>query len=664
MADATGITSDQLADHQQGKTYLPIASHAIIGNMRTAALISIDGSLESYCVPNFDSPSVFARILDRQKGGHFSINPSATLSYRVKQSYLPNSNILATRYFADCGVALVTDFMPRPHHSGQPLLEWVVRKVEVLRGRVPLRVECAPAFDYARASHTMTFKVDATAPVVGQQTAVFSSSDLTLDLRYVVQGTEDVAAPSVELNEFDLRKQGHKGTSVSADFELVAGQSVTFILRVPPVDLDGVLNPRLSSELVEALADDTVDYWHDWIAKSRYHGRWRENVERSALALKLLTFEPTGAIVAAPTFSLPEYIGGQRNWDYRYTWIRDSAFTMYALLRLGFSEEADAYLDFVFNCVKKRNEDGSLNIVYSIHGDRNITEETLDHLEGHACSRPVRIGNGAVDHIQLDIYGELLDAVYLSQKWGKPLTYEQWRHTRSIIDYVVEHYTDLDLSIWEPRGAWFNYTYSKVMMWVAMDRALRIADEHSLPVPRRQEWLAARDTLYDLVQDRSWNAKEGFYGQSFETNDVLDSAVCIMPLVFFASATDDRFISTLDKILAPREQGGLMTNGLIYRYDTTKVNDGVGGEEGTFCLCTLWAIEALARVGRYDPKRLKLAVRMFDDFLQYSNHVGLCTEEIGPAGEGLGNAVQAFTHVTLISTAFNLSRELDGGDFA
>lgn len=679
--------------------YLSIGDHGLIGNLRTAALVSIDGSVESYCVPNFDSPSIFARILDKDKGGHFAIFPKTPFS--TKQNYLPNSNILQTKFMNDRGVATVTDFLPRQPSSAttRPLLSWLIRRVECVRGTLPLRLECAPAFNYARSPHTteiihdtsIAHTSDPCAPgsdAKPHMKALFSSpeADLDLDLRYVSESSlENVAEPEIDFRKYDLMGQGHLGLSVQSDFELVEGQAVTFILRTPlkhaypdavkpskekadqlgvsferlvmtTSDLRAPEDPILTKSLMRELLNATNSYWNAWIRRSTYQGSWKEAVNRSALALKLLIYEPTGAVIASPTFSLPEYIGGTRNWDYRASWIRDSSFTLYALIRLGFTYEANAYMSFIFDRVKDKNPDGSLNIMYTIHGEKLFPEEELSHLDGHKGSKPVRIGNGAIDHVQLDIYGELMDCIYLGQKYGRPLGYDMWIAVRELVDYVVKVRNNPDLSIWEVRGAQKHFTYSKVMMWVAIDRGLRLAEKRSFPCPQRNKWLEARDQLYEDIMEKAWNKELQIFGQSYEDTDVLDSSLLIMPLVFFSTPADPRFISTLKRVLLTPERGGLTSNGLVYRYDVTKSDDGVGGEEGTFCLCTLWCIEALARAGEYEKPLLNKAIAMFEDFLQYTNHVGLCTEEISPAGDGLGNAVQGFTHVTLISAAYNLSR--------
>ncbi|KAF8507955.1 Six-hairpin glycosidase [Hysterangium stoloniferum] len=681
--------------------YIEIQDHGLVGNMRTAALISLDGSVESYCVPHFDSPSIFARILDKDKGGHFSIFPDCD-GYSIKQAYLPSSNVRSL-LMRDSLVNSITDFLPlNDSQQTKPLLFWLIRKVEVIRGKIPLRMECAPAFNYARSAHTTELLPDlsadpsnsaaeptATTPLPDKAEFVSPDAKLSLDLRYVSEALGDfVKPPNVKLELLDLSHKGHLGPAVCSDMILEEGQAVWFVLRVPP-EGTGVKRPRatkeradelgvpfaallmgdsklrpaddpiLTTSLLNALAKATYLFWQNWIRKSTYEGSWREAVHRSALALKLLIFEPTGAIVASPTFSLPEMIGGTRNWDYRYftSWIRDSSFTLYALIRLGFTQEAHAYMEFIFSRLQHRNADGSLQIMYTIHGGKDLEEIELTHLDGHKGSKPVRIGNGAADHLQLDIYGELLDCIYLSQKFGKPLSYDI-----DLVPVLISStkYIIVNIGHREVRVQKKHFTYSKIMMWVAIDRGLRLAEKRSFPCPNRMVWYTTRDSIYEDIMTHAWNSEKKFFAQSYDDTDVLDSAVLIMPLVFFSAATDERFLSTLHHILKSPERGGLTANNLVYRYDVRKTNDGVGGDEGTFCLCepSPWAVEALTRAGQYDNVLLQKARTMFEDFLQYTNHLGLCTEEIGQAGEGLGNAVQGFTHVTLISAAYNLSRTL------
>ncbi|WVO15208.1 hypothetical protein L204_102857 [Cryptococcus depauperatus] len=562
-----------------GRPIRGIQDHALIGNLRTAALVSLDGSIESMCMPYFDSPSVFARIIDANKGGHFSITP--TWSFKPKQAYAPNSNVLVTKFLSEKGVGVMTDLLvPKganlARSPSRTFLPWLVRKVESIRGKVPFRMECAPAFNYCRDKHTTEIVPDdssASLTVQGSK-AVFTSPSLILDLRTITWSSEAcVSGPTIKLKVENLANRDLLGPSVTCNFELEEGQCVIFIMRevgdfmylnqahqelanpavnqakYAGVSLEQLLdasnklrpkeNPILTRTLVEALIRDTTAYWKNWISHIKYRGRWGQAMLRSALVLKMLVFEETGAIVAAPTFSLPEYIGGKRNWDYRFTWVRDSSFTLYALIRLGFTEEANAYVQFILNRLKDRNSDGSLQIVYTIHGGKDLEEVELDHLEGHKGSKPVRIGNGAADHLQLDIYGELMDCIYLSQKYSKPLSWESWVAIRQVVDYVCTQVDQPDLSIWEVRGKEKNFVYSKIMMWVAIDRGLRLADKRCIPCPNRQKWMKTRDYLYEEIQTKGWNSEKKFFAQSYEDIDTIDSAVLIMPLVSIQTLIHD-----------------------------------------------------------------------------------------------------------------------------
>ena len=409
-------------------------------------------------------------------------------------------------------------------------------------------------------------------------------------------------------------------------------------------------------EETDLLKTKTLAYWRKWISQSAYKGRWREMVHRSALVLKLMTFEPTGAIVASPTFAFPETLGGKRNWDYRFTWIRDSSFVLYAFLKLGFREEASAFLGYMEARCNETDEEGRLQIMYGIRGEHSLEERTLEHLSGYRNSRPVRIGNGAFDQLQLDIYGEFMDTLYLADKYTHPISYALWTHCRRIVGYVCRNWHREDEGVWEVRGGKQHFTYSKVMCWVAVDRALRLANKRSLPGDVHF-WRTTRDTIYEEIQARAWSESRQAFVQAYGS-DTLDASCLIMPLVFFQSPMDPRILKTVDAIHKSLEEGGLTSNGLVFRYDVSKTRDGLSGEEGTFSICTFWMVEAMARIGKYEQEYLDKARWLFEQMMSYSNHVGLYSEEIGKRGEALGNFPQAFTHLSLISAAFNLNRSL------
>ena len=538
--------------------------------------------------------------------------------------------MLVTRFLSQDGVGKIIDFMPVGASEEESGYHQLIRQVNVVRGTMTFRMECFPAFNYARDEHQTKIATGG---------ATFRSAKFCLNL--------STAVP--------LRQES---SGVIAEFTLSPGQRATFVVGTAAPDTEDECNP-MSDQETDYLFKSTVDYWRRWISKSSYKGRWREMVERSALALKLLTFEPTGAIVAAPTCSLPEDLEGVRNWDYRYTWIRDAAFTLYGLLRIGFTEEAGQFMGWIEECTHELNPDGSMQIMYGIDGRRDLTEETLDHLEGYKKSRPVRIGNGAYGQLQLDIYGELIDAIYLYDKYGTPISYDFWSHVRGLTNWVCDNWQRPDEGIWEMRDGQQHFVYSKVMCWVAVDRALRLADKRSFPADR-EKWQKTRDIIYEEIMEKGWNPDRGAFVQAYGS-EVLDAANLIMPLVFFMSPTDRRMVSTLDAINAPPEDGGLVSDSLVHRYNVHETPDGIDGEEGTFNICTFWLVKALTRAGRSDPARLDEARLMFEKMLSYANHLGLYSEETGPNGEGLGNFPQAFTHLALISAAFNLDRVLEGG---
>jgi GH15 family glucan-1,4-alpha-glucosidase len=606
--------------------YQAIENYGVIGNMHTTALVGINGSIDWYCPPNFDSPSVFGAILDDGKGGRFQISPMAD-HVRYKQFYWPSTNILVTRFSHADGIAELEDFMPVGLPSDSPLRRNLYRRIRCVRGAVRISVGCRPAFDYGRAAHETS---------VSASGAVFKSQNLSLALSAVVP----------------LAQDGQGG--VTADFVIEEGKSQFFALRDGEANL-GVPSP--SAEEADEAFQRTVKFWQHWIAGCTYRGRWRELVERSALVLKLLTFEPTGAIVAAPTTSLPEVLGGTRNWDYRYTWLRDAAFTVYAFLRIGFTTEAAGFVNWIQNPATTRTHPGQrLPVVFTIHGESRLPEETLAHWEGYRQSSPVRIGNEAVEQNQSDIYGEVLDSLYLYNKYVSPIDYDFWVRIRTRLDWICENWQSPDAGIWEMRNRQENFVYSKVMNWVALDRGVRLAEKRAFPA-NREKWIQERDRIYEEVMTRGWNGQRHAFTQHYGSED-LDASLLIMPLVFFLAPTDRRMLGTLRAILESPKRGGLVSDGLVYRYPPRERVDGLPGEEGTFNMCSFWLVEALTRAGQSDPGMLDEARLLFEHMVGYANHLGLYAEQTSNQGQALGNFPQAFTHLALISAAFNLDRVL------
>ncbi|HVQ76540.1 MAG TPA: glycoside hydrolase family 15 protein [Candidatus Binatia bacterium] len=614
-------------------SYQPIEHYGIIGNLHTAALVGMNGSIDWLCLPRFDSPSVFGAILDDGRGGRFRICPSREgqpfEDIRQKQFYWPDTNILITRFLHPDGIGEIEDYMPVGGAGGAPS-DQLVRRVRVVRGRMPFRLECRPAFDYARAPADVSLR---------EGGACFTGPGLSLGL-----------AASVPLRR--------DADGVLADFMLDQGQNATFVLRLlGPGNHTG---PSPGIDEAEHRFRETVTYWQRWLSRSTYAGRWREVVHRSALTLKLLTYEPTGALVAAPTTSLPEDIGGVRNWDYRYTWIRDAAFTVYALMRIGFVEEAGRFIDWLAAREHERRSasDSPLQLMYGIDGRAELPELELPHLEGYRGSRPVRIGNAAHQQLQLDIYGELIDSIYLFNKYGTEIGYDAWTDLRRLVDWVSENWHCRDEGVWEVRSGRRHFVYSRVMCWVALDRAVRLAVKRSLPADQ-ERWTRVRDQIYEEVMEQGWDPGRRTFVQAYGSQ-ALDASTLLMPLVFFTGPNDPRILSTVDAIRRPLIEGGLAADGLVYRYDPREAPDGLPGTEGTFNMCSFWLVEALTRAGRTDPRRLEDARLLFEQMLGYANHLGLYGEQTGSSGEALGNFPQAFTHLALISAAFNLDRALAG----
>ncbi|MFB6890992.1 glycoside hydrolase family 15 protein [Kitasatospora sp. NPDC056327] len=602
--------------------YPPIAEHGIIGDLQTAALVSTDGDIDWWCTPRFDSPSLFAALLDHRRGGRcrLSVDRDAVPDVRVKQLYLAGTAIVVTRFLAPQGVAEVIDFM-LPDTSPQPSDQHrIIRTARVVRGRVPFVLECRPRFDYGRAEHRLTRPDERTVLLRGP------------DQELCVQVSEPVVLQP-------------DGTDVTARFTLDAGVMTTIVLtaRAP----GGVLPAPPRDQDTLAAFDDCRAFWYDWLKSSTYHGRWRQMVDRSAITLKLLSYRPTGALIAAATMGLPEQVGGERNWDYRYTWIRDASLSVHTLIGLGFHDEARAFRRWVRDRVEAAAgaQGERLQIMYRIDGDPHLGEETLGHWEGYLGSFPVRAGNAAADQLQLDIYGEAAYAFAADD--GEMGALRGWDAFRRLVDWLTEHWDRADEGVWETRGGRQDFTYSRLMCWVAFDRAVRLARTHARPADL-DRWSSVRDDILRQIVQRAWSPGRGAFVQHYDT-EVLDASLLLMPKVGFLSPTDPDWLSTLDAM--DRE---LVCDSLVYRYDPAASPDGLSGTEGTFNLCSFLYVEALARAGRVDRARYA-----FDKMLTYANHVGLFAEEIGPSGEQLGNFPQAFTHLALIDAALALDEALD-----
>ena len=600
------------------RSYPAISDHGLIGDLQTTALVATDGTIDWFCTPRFDSPSVFASLLDQERGGRFSIAPSND-EYTTKQLYFPDTAILITRFMTPDGVGEVVDFMPISTPQSVTDHHRIVRLVRVVRGEMEFILECEPRFDYGRARH----EVHAT-----DRGMIFRSEGSELSLRGTVP---------LEPHGADARATWHARSGEVGGFvlESAAGDDLA---RIDPNDVLDMFNA-------------TVRFWREWLGRSSYRGRWQEAVHRSAMTLKLMTYAPTGALVAAPTTSLPEQLGGERNWDYRFTWVRDGSFSVYALLGLGYTEEAAAFGRWLADRAGEHagDDSGPLRIMYRIDGSPDLEEEVLDHLEGYRGSGPVRIGNGASDQLQLDIYGEALDSVELADRRGITIAHEGWTHLSRILDWLCDNWDRPDEGIWETRGGQKDFVYGRVMSWVAMDRGLRLSERRGRPADA-DRWRNARDQIYTQVMEKGWSKERAAFVQHYGS-DVLDASNLLMPLVGFIAPQDPKWQSTLD---AMNEE--LVSDSLVYRYDPSASPDGLRGSEGTFSICTFWYVDALARSGRLEQARLT-----FEKMLTYANHVGLFSEEIGPTGEQLGNFPQAFTHLSLINAAMNLDFQLDHG---
>src|SRR5215469_15850513 len=604
--------------------YPNISDHGLIGDLQTAALVTTDGCVDFFCAPRFDSPSVFASLLDADGGGYFRIAPDRD-DYVSKQLYFPDSAVLITRFMSPDGVGEIHDFMPI---AGTTVTDRhrLVRQLKVVRGTMKFAVDLQPRFDYARKPHKLEVTGDG---------AVFQADGMELTVHAV--------APPGATQESEGVTLERRGEGLHWTRTLREGQTGGVV-----IEWMGGTPQRYTPAQVQELLEETARFWREWLHRSRYTGRWRDVVNRSAITLKLMTYAPSGAIVAAPTAGLPEQEGGERNWDYRYTWIRDGSFSIYALLSLGYVEEAAAFGVWLRDrAAEYKGEGRPLKIMYRVDGSSDLIEETLEHFEGWRGSRPVRIGNGAADQLQLDIYGEAADAFYLADLEGLQAAHEGWMSIARIVDWLCDHWDQPDEGIWETRGGQKDFTYARLQTWVALDRAIKIATHRARPA-NTARWAMERDRVYGQIFDRGWNPNVGAFTQHYST-EVLDSSLLMMPLQGFIAPHDPMWLSTLKAM--DRE---LVSDSLVYRYNPSASPDGLAGDEGTFTLCTFWYVDALARSGRLDEARL-----VFEKMFTYANHLGLYSEEIGSTGEQLGNFPQAFSHLSLISAAINLDRQLN-----
>jgi len=598
------------------RDYPPIEDHGIIGDLHTVALVARNGTIDFMCAPRFDSPPVFGSLLDRARGGRFELSPVLN-GARLKQLYLPDTNVLLTRFLSPDGVAEISDFMPVEESDR---VRAVVRRVKAVRGDLRFHVRCAPRFGYGPETHCTT----------GQDGCVlFTPDDATVAARLWTT----------------IPMRFHEGEAVG-EFELRHGEAATFVFEVGDVsDGSAAQAPHYVAEAFKR----TTNFWRRWIGKSTYRGRWRDEVSRSALVLKLLVSQPFGSLVAAPTFSLPERVGGPRNWDYRYTWIRDAAFTLYSLIRLGMTDETGAFIDWISRLDHDFDgEFGPLQPLYRIDGSPHVEELTLDGWDGYRGSRPVRVGNGAGRQVQMDVYGALMDSVYLYDKYGQPVSHDFWMRLAGLVDWVCENWRRPDSGIWEVRAEERAYLNSRVLCWVAVDRAIRLAQRRSLPAPLVR-WLEVRDQIYRSVFAEMWSDRKQAFVQH-AGGDELDASVLLMPLLRFISPTDPRWTSTMHAVTRELVEDSLVRRYCIRGGET----DGFAEGEGTFSICSFWYAECLSRGGDLQQARF-----VFEKVLGYANHLGLFAEQIGPSGEQLGNFPQAFTHLALISAAYDIDRRLD-----
>jgi alpha,alpha-trehalase len=590
----------------QENRYRAIHDYAIVGDCHSAALVSSDGSIDWACFPDFDSPAVFARLLDARCGGHFRV--SAAVKSKAERHYLEATNVLRTTYRNEDGELAVTDLMPTHGPDGSRMAHYLVRILECTRGVARATVAFEPRFNYGESrARVARSKAGITARGPGGTLALEADFELAVD--------KGSASGEVTLREGEKRALVLRFSEGKAEF--------------PGWDADAVMRS------LEA----TCRHWRDWAGKCTYHGRHRDEVLRSALVLKLMIHEPTGGVIAAPTASLPEEVGGERNWDYRYVWLRDAAYVVQALWEIGHQDDAERFLRWITE--RTGAGERELGVVYRVSGERRIGERILDHLEGYRRSRPVRIGNAADEQHQLDVYGDVLLCADIVRRHSTDLETPHWERLRRIVDWVCEHWREPGKGIWEIRTESRAFVHSRVMAWVALDRGIAAAEELGLPADV-ERWKALREEIREDVMANGWSDELQSFVHAYGTR-WLDAANLRLPFVGFLPATDPRMRATIE-----RADEILAKEAFVYRY--LEVDDGMAGGEGTFTLCSFWLVANLARLGRIEE-----AQRKFDQLVGCANDVGLFAEEIDPATrEHLGNFPQALTHVGLISAAYAL----------
>ena len=615
--------------------YKNIGDYGLIGDRHSAALVGIDGSIDWCSFPRFDSASVFAAILDSDKGGRFAITPSEV--YTGGQRYLPDSNVLETRFVTRTGACALTDFMPffrRPDRS------WVahgciIRVLRCTSGSISMRVAYEPRPDYGRSPETLWER---------DGTFVIKDDDYELILETTMP---------LKINE--------SGDGAYAEVLMTEGMEAVFVVRHVLEGHEEAIPSALASSIPHELLELTDSYWRNLSMTVNYQGPYRDIVVRSYLVLHLLVYVPTGAIVAAPTTSLPEWIGGSRNWDYRFTWLRDAAFTVDALMHLGHTEEAVEFFEWLAQACGLSDDsleweihgaEEHIHILYRIDGETDSTEEELPNLEGYRGSGPVRIGNGAYDQIQQDVYGELLASAHLLATRGEEVTAAHWDVVKTLANLAAQEWRDPDSGIWEVRGGPFHFVTSNALCWVALDRAIKLGEMYVPDDPDIPLWQAEAAAIKEEVLAKGWSEDKNAFVQHYESG-AMDAALLLLPLLGFIDFDDPRFISTLERIEMELRDGPFMK-----RYRTEETDDGVFGPEGAFTLCSFWLVQVLSRVGRRGE-----AQRILNELLTYANHLGLFAEMIDPrSGLALGNFPQAFTHIGLILAALECTRQQEDSE--